>query len=199
MGLAEISGKARAIEPVITPDTDTSCVGYIYTIDEIRTTRDDDGRTSTSYHEISRETKIKRFYIEDETGKIEVIPDQLEWISFLPAHSRESGSRRHQEFIIDEKTRFLLIGQAFYEDSHSVFRFDEGRKVFGIAPLDTVNFANKWRPLKLRALTTLACIAVMAAVIIFTPITMKGSTIIIEQKNWMETLKTNPFKGIFNF
>ena len=198
MGLAEISGKAKAIEPVISPDTDTSCVGYIYTVDEIRTTRDDDGRTSTSYHEISRETRIKRFYMEDETGRIEVIPDQLEWISFSPTYSRETGNRRYQEFIIDEKTDFLLIGQVFYEDSHSVFRFDEGRKVFGIAPLNIVNFANKWRPLKLRALTTLACIAILAAIIIFTPVKINGSKIIFEQKNWKETLQSNPFKDIFN-
>lgn len=198
MGLAEISGKAKAIEPVISPDTDTSCVGYIYTVDEIRTTRDDDGRTSTSYHEISRETRIKRFYIEDKTGKIEVVPDRLEWISFLPAHSREAGNRRYQEFIIDEKTDFLLIGQAFYEDSQTIFRFDEGRKVFGIAPLDMVNFANKWRPLKLRALTTLACIAVLAAIIIFTPVRTSGSKIIFEQKNRKEAFQANPFKDIFN-
>lgn len=197
-GLAEISGKAKAIEPLTSPDTDTPCIGYIYTVDEIRTTRDDDGRISTSYNEISRETRIKKFYIEDPTGTIEVMPDQLEWISFLPSHSRESGNRRYQEFIIDEKTDFLLIGEAFHEGSLSAFRFDKEKKVFGIAPLDRVNFANKWRPLKLRALTTLACIAILAVIIIATPIRTNGSTIIIEQKNWKETLRSNPFKDIFN-
>ncbi|KFF10268.1 hypothetical protein IW15_21115 [Chryseobacterium soli] len=198
MGLAEISGKAKAIQPVTSPDTDTVCVGYIYTVDQISTSTDDDGRTSTSYHEISRKTNLNNFYIEDETGKIEIIPDKLQWISFSPTHSREDGSRRYQEFILDEKTDFLLIGQAFYEGSTSIFRFDEGKKVFGIAPLDIVNFANKWRPLKLRALTTLACIAVLAAMILFTPITMNGNTMVIEQRNWKQILKSNPFEGIFN-
>ncbi|WP_223606416.1 E3 ubiquitin ligase family protein [Chryseobacterium sp. OSA05B] len=198
MGLAEISGKAKAIQPVISPDTDTPCVGYIYTVDEIHTTRDDDGRTSTSYHEISRKTDLKNFYIEDETGKIEIVPAQLQWINFSPAHSREDGGKRYQEYILDEKTDFLLIGQAFYEGANSILRFDEGKKVFGIAPLDIVNFSNKWRPLKLRAMTALACIAVLAAIILFTPITINGTKIIIEQRNWKEVLKSNPFESIFN-
>lgn len=197
MGLAEISGKAKAIHPVVSPDTDTSCVGYIYTVDEIHTSRDDDGRTSTSYREISRKMELKNFYIEDETGKIEIVPEQLQWINFLPTHSREDGRKRYQEFILDEKTDFLLIGQAFYEGSHSILRFDEGKKVFGIAPLDIVNFFNKWRPLKLRALTTLACIAVCSAFILFTPITMNGTKIIIEKRNWKEILHSNPFEGFF--
>lgn len=198
MGLSEISGKAKAITSVNSPDTNTTCVGYIYTVDKISTSTDDDGRTSTSYHEISRTTEIKNFYIEDETGKIEIVPEKLQWINFSPAHSREDGSKRYQEYIIDEKTDFLLIGQTFYEGSTSIFRFDEGKKVFGIAPLDIVNFSNKWRPLKLRALTTIACIALMAAIILFTPIKMSGNKIIIEQRNWKETLKSNPFEGIFN-
>jgi hypothetical protein len=194
MGLAEISGKAKAIDGVISPDTDTPCVGYIYTVDEIRTSRDDDGRTSTSYHEISRKTEIKNFLIEDETGKIEIIPDKLQWLNFSVTNSREDLGRRYQEFIIDEKTNFLLIGQAFYEGSKSVFRFDENKNVFGIAPLDMVNFSNKWRPLKLRALTTLSFIGILSAFILFTPIKMVGNKIIIEQKNWKETFQANPFE-----
>lgn len=194
MGLAEISGKAKAIEAVVSPDTDTSCVGYIYTIDEIHTSTDDDGRTSTSYHEISKKTEIKNFHIEDATGKIEVIPDKLQWLNFTATNSREDSGRRYREFILDEKTDFLIIGQAFYEGSKSIFRFDENKKVFGIAPLDIVNFSNKWRPLKLRALTTLSFIAVLAAFILFTPIRMEGNRIIFEQKNWKETLRANPFE-----
>ncbi|MDH6250967.1 hypothetical protein M2347_000694 [Chryseobacterium sp. H1D6B] len=198
MGLAEISGKAVAIEKLFSPDTNTQCIGYIYTVDEIRTSTDDDGRTSTSYHEISRKTEIKNFYIKDETGKIEIIAEKLQWINFSPAYSREDSGKRYQEYILDEKTDFLLIGEAFYEGAQSILRFDEGKKVFGIAPLQVVNFSNKWRPLKLRALTALSCIAVMAAFILITPMKIEGNKISIEPKNWKKTFSSNPFEGVLN-
>ncbi|MCW3168590.1 hypothetical protein OMO38_08620 [Chryseobacterium sp. 09-1422] len=193
MGLAEICGKAKAIKTVVSPFSSTTCVGYIYTVDEIRESRDDDGRTSKSYREIERKQELHRFLLRDETGSIEVDPEKLDWISFSPAKERESGNQRYREFILDEKTEILMIGQAFYEEAKTIFRYDENKKLYGMAPLEFVNFANKWRPLKLRSVATLLCIALFSAFIIVAPIKISGTKLIIESVNWKENFSKNPF------
>lgn len=197
MGLAEICGKAKAITIAVSPHTSTQCVGYIYTIDEITESRDDDGRTDKSYREIKREVNAKNFLLQDDSGNIEIQTEKLEWINFSPTFETETGSRRYREYILDEKTEILMIGQAFYEGSKTIFRYDETKKLFGMAPLEIVNFANKWRPLKLRAVTTLLCIALISAFIFMTPMKAEGSKLTFESINWKERFSKNPFE-IFN-
>lgn len=197
VGLSEISGKAVAITKVITPKTKTSCVGYIYTVDEVRTSRDDDGRTSTSYHEIERKVEINPFLLKDETSSIEVHPENLQWIGFQPSYEYQS-SHRYREFILDEKTPVLMIGQTYYKGAKNIFRYDNEHKVFGISGVKNVDFVNKWRPLKIRTVTTLLCIALLCALVFITPMKASGSKLIIKKINWTEKFNENPF-DIFNF
>ncbi|WP_326980920.1 hypothetical protein VUJ46_11415 [Chryseobacterium sp. MYb264] len=199
MGLAEICGKAKAITKAVSPHTSTQCVAYIYTIDEITEKTDDDGRTDKSYREIKREINAKNFLLQDESGSIEIQTDKLEWINFSPSFETETGSRRYREYILDEKTEILMIGQAFYEGSNTIFRYDETKKLFGMAPLEIVNFANKWRPLKLRAVTTLLCIALISAFIFITPMRAEGSRLIFESINLKERFSKNPLEMFNDF
>jgi len=196
MGLAEICGKAKAITMAVSPHTSTLCVAYIYTIDEITEKTDDDGKTDKSYREIKREVNAKNFLLQDNSGSIEIQTEKLEWISFSPSFETETGSRRYREYILDEKTEILMIGQAFYEGSNTIFRYDETKKLFGMAPLEIVNFANKWRPLKLRAVTTVLCIALISAFIFITPMKAKGSQLTFDAINWKERLSQNPLDMI---
>ncbi|KMQ67012.1 hypothetical protein ACM39_14520 [Chryseobacterium sp. FH2] len=62
IGLAEICGKAKAINIAVSPYTATQCIGYIYTVNEITETRDDDGKISKSYREIRREVVQRTFF-----------------------------------------------------------------------------------------------------------------------------------------
>ncbi len=197
MGTAEICGKARAVKNVISPLTSTRCVGYVYTVDEISESTDDDGRTSKSYREIKRREELHRFLLQDNSGSIEVEPEKLDWIGFSPSTERENGTERYREFILDENTEILMIGQAFYEDAKTIFRYDEYKKLFGMAPLELVNFANKWRPLKLRSVVTLLCIALFSVFIILAPIKISGTQLTIESVHWKENFSKNPF-DIFN-
>ena len=193
MGLAEICGKAKALKTVVAPLSSTVCVGYIYTVDEVTETTDKDGDRSKSYREIQRQQELHRFLMVDETGSIEVDPEKLNWISFYPEIERETGSRRYREYILNEKTEILLIGQAFYQGSKAIFRYDENKKVYGMAPLEWVDFANKWRPLKIRSVATILCIAFLSAFIMITPMKISGSKITIESINWKEKFSKNPF------
>lgn len=193
MGLAEICGKAKSLKPVVSPLSSKTCVGYIYTVDDVSESRNDDGRTSKSYRQIEKKQEINRFLLQDESGSIEVDPDKLNWISFYPETERETGSRRYREYILNEKTEILMIGQAFYEDAKTIFRYDENKNVFGMAPLERVSFANKWRPLKIRSVATLLCIALFSAFIMTAPIEIKGGKLIIQTINWNENFSKNPF------
>ncbi|MCD1116098.1 hypothetical protein [Chryseobacterium turcicum] len=193
MGLAEICGKAKALKTVVSPLSYTVCVGYIYTVDEVSESRDDDGRTSKSYREIQRKQELHRFLLKDETGSIEVEPEKLNWISFYPEKETETGSRRYREYILNEKTEILIIGQAFYEDAKTIFRYDENKQVFGMAPLEWVSFANKWRPLKIKSVATILCIALFSAFVMIAPMKINGSKITIEPINWKEKFSKNPF------
>ncbi|WP_292008406.1 hypothetical protein [Chryseobacterium sp.] len=199
MGLSEISGKAKAITAVISPYTKTRCVCYIYTIDEVYTSTDSDGKKTTSYKEIQREEKLNNFLIEDPTGEIEIIPEKLEWINIKPSYQEEFASHRYTEYTLSEDTQFLLIGQAFYEGAKPVFRFDQNNKVFGIAPLDAVNFSNKWRPLKLKAITVISCIGIICAFILITPMRLEGNRLIIESLSLRKSSFFNHLNDIFNF
>lgn len=192
-GLAEICGKAKAIEPVFSTYSSTKCVGFIYTVDEIKESTDNDGKTSKSYHEIKRKISFNNFLLQDDSGSIEVVPDKMEWISFWPTTEVETGNQRYREYILDEKTEILMIGQAFYQDAKTIFRYDENKKLFGMAPLQWVNFANKWRPLKLRAVATVLCIALFSAFIMLVPVKVTGSKLIFESVNWKENFSKNPF------
>ncbi|KMQ67013.1 hypothetical protein ACM39_14525 [Chryseobacterium sp. FH2] len=62
-----------------------------------------------------------------------------------------------------------------------------------MAPLELVNFANKWRPLKLRAVATILCIALISTFIFITPVKTEGSKLIFGSVNWKEKLTQNPF------
>lgn len=193
VGLAEICGKAKALEYVISPVSSAKCVGCIYTVDEITHSRDKDGKTSTSYTEISRRVDFNKFLLKDDSGSIEVHPEKLEWINFPATTESEQSSRRYREFILDEKTEVLLVGQVFYEGAKNIFRYDENTKVFGMALLEVVNFANKWRPLKLRAVATVLCVALFTAFILIIPMKVQGTKLIIKSVNFQEQFFKNPF------
>ncbi|WP_292008286.1 hypothetical protein [Chryseobacterium sp.] len=197
MGLAEITGKAKAINPLISPQTKSLCIGYIYIVEEIHTSTNNEGKKTKSYHTISKEKKINNFTMEDESGEIEVFVENLEWIDIPSSYFIEIGEYRYTEYILNDDTNFILVGQAFYQSSRQIFRYDENNGVFGIAPLKTVNLFNKWRPLKIKALTTLSIIGGIYAVIALTPMRIEGSKLIIEKKDWKEVFRIKS-KGFLN-
>ncbi len=124
---------------------------------------------------------------------IEIQAEQLEWISFSPAFEREVGSERYREYILDETTEILMIGQAFYEGSKTIFRYDDRKKLFGMAPYEMVSFANKWRPLKLKVVATILCISVISAFIFLIPVKIQGSKRIFEPIRITKNFSNNPF------
>jgi hypothetical protein len=88
MGLAEIEGSLESIETMLSPIKKKECIGYRYQIERISTDKDGD----KSYTTIFDETICNPFYISDETGKIKVDPDKIEFV-YGPPWRRRHPSR----------------------------------------------------------------------------------------------------------
>src|SRR5216684_3740606 len=70
LGLAELCGRAAAQESMTSPIEQLRCVYWRYKVEELRSS----GKSS-SWVTIDKDESRAPFYLEDETGKILVVPD----------------------------------------------------------------------------------------------------------------------------
>lgn len=173
MGLAEVKGKLISIKEMMAPIENVSCIGYEYKIESI--SRDKDGKES--YSTISSEIVCNRFYIEDETGKIEVNPEQLDFVWIELNKRYESGGRRYSQYIIKANDEMLLIGKVGLEANTPVFMYENIKNVFGIAPASKVWSYNRHKPLLNSFIYFAVIFAFFAAIILITPITIENGTV----------------------
>lgn len=130
MGLAEIKGKIKYDETIISRLKSRKCAGYIYWIDEID--HDKDGKETLS--RIYYDSLIKPFYLEDETGKIKVIPEKLE-VNNFDTKSYRSNGKQYSEYIIQEDEKeYMMIGRIELQGNEPVMAYDTNKKVFSIFP-----------------------------------------------------------------
>jgi len=181
MGLAEIEGKVKIIEPLISPVSGTACAGFFYEIEDI--TRDKDGKDS--YTTIFSEIICNRFVIEDETGSIEINPKEIAFV--WPGNSTQetTSGKRYSENLLQEGDQVLLIGRASVgANNKPVMEYDSFRKVLAIAPSNAVTNFNTNKPLR-NSFIFFSCIYfILMAVVLITPIEFDGNKIIINKPNW---------------
>lgn len=149
-GLVEIEGKVVIDDFIASRIDDLPCAGYSYFVEEI--SRDDDGRES--FHTVYSDSQFLPFYLEDETGRIKVIPDQLELLQFRDRSYRSAG-KRYVEYIIEENPMrtYLMIGQAARKDNEMVIQYDESHRILSMTPSEevenheeTMKFLNHLKP-----------------------------------------------------
>ncbi len=191
MGLAEVKGKLQYKErPILAPIKDKECIGFRYVIEQI--SRDKDGKTS--YTTIFEETKCNRFYIEDETGKIEVKPEELEMI-WLSENSQYSDSgKRFTQYLLQPNDQMILVGKVSLENNTPVFEYESIKKVFAIAPLDKLEEHNESKPFTDSIHRFTAVFVMIVALILITPIKIEKNTIFISKSQF-----GNPFKDVKSF
>lgn len=191
MGLAEVVGELKYKDPpILAPIKGIECIGFTYKIESI--SRDKDGKTS--YTTIFEETKCNRFYIEDETGKIEVNPEELEMI-WLPENSQYSeGGRRFTQYLLQPNDRMVLLGKVGLENNTPVFEYESIKRVFAISPVDRLENHNESKPFTDSAYRFLAVFVFIVAFILITPIKIEKDTIYIGSPQF-----NNPLKGIESF
>ncbi len=185
MGLAEISGNTRVITPILSRIGSKECIGFLYTIEKVST--DDEGKNS--YAMEFSEIVCEPFFVEDKTGKIKILPEEIEFIDFEIDEQYQSSMKRYTQYLLKENMEILLIGKASLEDNNQpVFKKEEIKNVFGIAPVESVNNHNELRPILQSAGYFIYFWLILIAIILLTPIRLKNNTLEVGKINW-----TNPF------
>lgn len=178
MGLAEIEGELEMIKSLLSPIGKKSCIGYQHTIANIN--MDDNG--SERLHTIFTEVVCNPFFIVDETGKIEVNPEKLEFIWVKEDQHYRSNGEMHTEYLLHPNDKMLLIGKVSLNNSNQpVFEYDAIKNVFAISPTVSITNYNRYKPL-LNSFIDFSCVfAFVAAIILITPIKIIDNKIIIEK------------------
>lgn len=174
MGLAEISGNVNILEPILSRIKGKECAGFLYTIENVTT--DDDGKDSYSL-EFS-ETICNTFEVEDSSGKIKVLTDNIEFIDFEIDEQYRSSNKRYTQYLLKEKMNVLLIGKAsIQQHNEPTFTHEEVKDVFGIAPTSSVENYNTLRPLLQSAGYFIYFWVILIAFIFITPISLSNNKI----------------------
>ncbi|MFV0566748.1 MAG: hypothetical protein ACK5NB_13060 [Flavobacteriaceae bacterium] len=192
MGLAEIEGELLMDTPKISPIGSKPCIGYHYKIEAVKT--DKDGKDS--YSTIFSETEINPFRVKDETGEIEVLPENLELIGVDIDERYTSSRKRYTQYLLKENDTMLLVGSAGLKaHNQPVFQKDTIKNVFAISPTHKVNMYNKYKPLMNSGLKYLSYFAFITALILITPISLKNDKITVEQPEFIVKMKALLFKN----
>lgn len=191
MGLAEVKGKLQYKESsILAPIKDKDCIGFRYVIEQI--SKDKEGKTT--YSTIFEETKCSRFFIEDETGKIEVNPEELEMIWLSEDLQYTDSGKRFTQYLLQPNDEMLLVGKVGLENNIPVFEYESIKKVFAIAPVNKLEEHNESKPFMDSIYRFTAVFVFIVALILITPIKIEKNTLFIDKPQF-----NNPLKGIKSF
>ncbi len=188
MGLAEVEGTLRMIEPVVSPIKSKECIGFVYNIDEVH--KDKDGKKS--YSNVFSKTKIKPFIIKDDTGEINVIPDKLEFVWIAEEDRYERSGKRYTQYLLKEGDDVLIVGKVALKNNTPILAYENIKNVFAITPTAKILHYNIYKPLLNSFVTFTALFAFISALILITPVYIKNDTITIEKpifKNYWKDIK----------
>jgi len=176
MGLAEISGTVKTIEPLNSRIGTKPCIGFLYTIENVST--DKDGHDSYSLE--SSETICKPFYIQDKSGQIRVVTDDIEFIDFEIDEQYESSMKRYTQYLLKDNMDVLMIGKAsLAENNEPVFQKEDIKNVFGISPVASVEDYNTMRPIWQSAGYFTYFWVILIALIFLTPVKLSHNSLVI--------------------
>ena len=194
-GLVEIQGFVKSNDYLKSPIKNTTCIAYRYMIQEQR--RNKDGKTS--YSTIEDRYEATSFSIEDDTGEVNVSTEKLKFHMLkLNAEHHEYG-KRYREYILSPNEEVLLVGKATYKTGTTIeIQYEEHKKIFGLAPMEALNFVNKYKPLKNRFFITTGIIAFCIALLLITPLKIEGNRLIIEQPQLFKHLSDIKLTNFFN-
>lgn len=175
MGLVEVQGNVKAIDLFTTPINSKQCIGYKYTIESISIDKDGD----KSYTTIHNESKCKHFFIEDQSGRVEVSPEKLELIMFPIDERYSNSSKRYTQYVLYEDEEVLLIGKATLENNIPIIRHEGIKNVFGVAPAVAVNRWNRLKPMRSAILMYVIAFAFLVSCILLLSIEEINGMIVV--------------------
>jgi len=197
MGLAEISGKSKTIEPIFSRIGKKECIGFLYTIENVST--DKDGKDSYSLE--SSETICKPFYVQDKSGQIQVVAEGIEFVDFEIDERYQSSMKRYTQYLLKDNMEVLLIGKAgLKENNEPVFQKEEIKDVFGISPVESVENYNTMRPILQSAGYFVYFWVILIALIFLTPISLTDNGLKFGKVNLDLPFKNSkPVKSLDDF
>ena len=142
-GLVEVEGKLIIKEPLISPVNKEECIGYYYVIEDIY--KDSEGKYT--YQTSHREQKCNEFEIEDDTGKIKIQPDGIEFLMLEKTNISSNNNTRHTETLIKSGQNMLIIGYCDVINNIPFIKKDTYSKVLGITSVSGITLWNKYKPL----------------------------------------------------
>lgn len=158
-GLVEVEGTLIMKEPLFSPVKNEECIGYYYTIEDID--KDSDG--DNTYTTIHRETQCNTFQVKDETGIIEVEPEEIEFILLGETNISIGGNKRYKETLLKNGQRMLLVGYADSKNGVPFIRKDDSHKILGVTSSSGITVWNKYQPLLRSFIFT--CSAILLVII----------------------------------
>lgn len=127
-GTVTVAGRVEQIETLLTaPLTGTDCIGYVWRVGGLRTTRGFDGRIEQSHHQLGRGQQTVRFRLKDYSGSVVVDPagatlrlaeqqvtdpvsDPVNQADMSRAGVTHNGHRQYYESRIDDGETILVQG-----------------------------------------------------------------------------------------
>lgn len=175
MGLVEVKGMTKQIEPLISRLNKKECIGYKYTIEKVST--NSDGKKS--YIEIFSETICNPFYLIDETGEVHITGKEIEF-EWFPIDKRHTNKgKRYTQYLLFPNQEVLLIGKANTKNNANIIERETLKDIFTIVPFTKVTRWNRQKPLRTAFYTYLIVLFTLIAVILMTDLLVEKNTIYI--------------------
>lgn len=177
MGMAELQGNCKMIKSVNSPLSNKECIGFRYKIEDIKTDKDGD----TSYTTRLDKTVCEDFMLQDDTGSILVKGENISLIWIEEDSSISEDRQRFTEYLLKNKKEVLLIGNVSLEENKPIVGYDSYNKTFGVSSVDKLALYNDSVPLMNSAKVYAVILVLLIALILITPISLKGHKLIIEK------------------
>lgn len=187
IGIVELKGKLLSQQQIKAPLSEQQCIGYYYTIS--REERDKDGHTH--YRLIHEEKRCQPFWLKDNTGKVQVDTKNLDF-HLLPVNKTvRCGREIKEEYLLEQRTNYLLIGQVVRRGNELVITRDRLRRIFGIAPCGNLQRRSKMNLVLKRARYFIIVTALAMVLILVAPIEVQRHQVVIHLSQWL------PFTSFF--
>ncbi|TYK65425.1 hypothetical protein [Colwellia echini] len=161
VGLAEIQGKTKCADLIPTKIGNGKCIAYLYTVK--RETKDSDGKSS--FEVIDNESKTSPFFIADDTGKIEINTDGLDFVWLPEKGSYQSGNMHYTQRVLMPNEEVLLIGNVSSKNGKLTMEKDEHNNVFNLTLASSVSQWNTYKPL-LNSLYVFGALCCLVAIVV---------------------------------
>jgi hypothetical protein len=179
VGLSEIQGKTKSAKLIKAKIGNYQCIAYEYSVS--RETKDRDGKST--FKVIETETKISPFFIEDDTGKVDISSDELNFVWLPEKGSHKSGNLHYKQQVLMPGDEVLLVGNVCSQNGKLIMEKDKHNNVFNLTHASSISKWNTFKPLlnSLYIFGGLCCL--LAIVIVLSDVSIENGVVFYNFNN----------------